>query len=161
MLAIIGCGNANRKDDAVGIVIAQNLQAWLDKHPNRNVSVFDAGTAGMDVMFMAKGCERLIIIDAAATDSMPGAIYEVPGEELENIPEPAYNLHDFRWENALYAGRKIFREDFPKQVMVFLIEAESLGFGMTLTEPVKKSAKKVTDKIKTMISRQRQSGIIS
>ena len=152
MLTIIGCGNANRSDDAVGIVVAQFLNSYLDKNPNNNVNIFDAGTSGMDVMFMARGCEQLIIVDASSTGSEPGAIYEVPGEELENIPAPSYNLHDFRWDNALYAGRKIFKENFPKKVNVYLIEAESLEFGLDLSKSVKQSADIVIDKIITIIN---------
>ena len=152
MLTIIGCGNANRSDDAVGIVVAQSLNSYLDKNPNNNVNIFDAGTSGMDVMFMARGCEQLIIVDASSTGSEPGAIYEVPGEELENIPAPSYNLHDFRWDNALYAGRKIFKENFPKKVNVYLIEAESLEFGLDLSKSVKQSADIVIDKIITIIN---------
>ncbi|MEQ8289317.1 MAG: hydrogenase maturation protease [Gammaproteobacteria bacterium] len=152
MLTIIGCGNANRSDDAVGIVVAQSLNSYLDKNPNNNVNIFDAGTSGMDVMFMARGCEQLIIVDASSTGSDPGAIYEVPGEELENIPAPSYNLHDFRWDNALYAGRKIFKENFPKKVNVYLIEAESLEFGLDLSKSVNQSADIVIDKIITIIN---------
>ena len=152
MLTIIGCGNANRSDDAVGIVVAQSLNSYLDKNPNNNVNIFDAGTSGMDVMFMARGCEQLIIVDASSTGSDPGAIYEVPGEELENIPAPSYNLHDFRWDNALYAGRKIFKKNFPKKVNVYLIEAESLEFGLDLSKSVNQSADIVIDKIITIIN---------
>jgi Ni,Fe-hydrogenase maturation factor len=52
-------------------------------------------------------------------------------------------LHDFRWDNALAVGRKIFREDFPEDVTVYLIEAESLDFGLELTSVVQRSAERV------------------
>ena len=151
MLTIIGCGNANRNDDAAGIIVAQRIQKYLIKHPSETIKVFDAGTAGMDVMFMAKGCTELIIIDANSSDSEPGAIYEVPGHELENLPQASYSLHDFRWDNALYAGRKIFKDEFPETVTVFLIEAENLDLGMNLSDPVNKSVDVVTNKIITII----------
>ena len=57
--------------------------------------------------------------------SEPGAIFKVPSSELEALPEASYSLYDFRWDNALKVGRKIFREDFPKDVTVYLIEAEN------------------------------------
>ena len=114
--------------------------------------VFDAGTGGIDVMFQARGSSRLIIIDASQTGSEAGAIYQVPGEELERTREVSYSLHDFRWDDALYAGRKIFREDFPSDVTVFLIEAESLGYGLELTEKVKNSADKIIERLQTIIA---------
>jgi hydrogenase maturation protease len=140
MLTIIGCGNLNRNDDAVGVIIAQRLQQFLAENPYPNVLVYDCGTAGMEVMFGARGSNHLVIIDASSTGSEPGAVFKVPGSELEALPEPSYNLHDFRWDNALAAGRKIFKNDFPQEVTVYLIEVENLGFGLELSPAVMRSA---------------------
>lgn len=154
MLTIIGCGNLNRSDDAVGVIIAQRLQQYLSKHPHPDVQIYDCGTAGMEVMFKARGSNQLIIIDASSTNSEPGAIFQVPGKELETLPEPSYNLHDFRWDNALAAGRKIFKDDFPQKVTVYLIEAENLGFGLELSSVVENSAAKVFEEITTLVKSQ-------
>ncbi len=150
-ITIIGCGNLNRSDDAVGVIVAQRLQQYLAEHPHPYVQVYDCGTAGMEVMFQARGCKQLIIIDASATGSEPGAVFKVPGKELESLPEPSYNLHDFRWDNALAAGRKIFQNDFPQEVIVYLIEAANLDFGWELSPAVKDSADLVFAEILTII----------
>ena len=126
MLTIIGCGNSNRSDDGVGVYVAQQLQTHLRSNPKKNVRVFDAGTGGIDVMFHARGSSRLIIVDASNTGSEPGTIYQVPGEELVAEREPSYSLHDFRWDHAIYAGRKIFKDDLPDDVTVFLMSASNL-----------------------------------
>jgi hydrogenase maturation protease len=151
MLTIIGCGNLNRNDDAVGVIIAQRLQQYLIEHPHPDVRIYDCGTAGMEVMFHAKGSKQLIIIDASSTGSEPGAVFKVPGKELETLPEPSYNLHDFRWDNALAAGRKIFQDDFPQEVTVYLIEAANLSFGLELSPVVEHSANLVFEEITTLI----------
>ncbi len=151
MLTIIGCGNLNRCDDAVGVIIAQHLQQYLVEHPHPGVRVYDCGTAGMEVMFQARGSKQLIIIDASATGSEAGAVFKVPGKELAALPEPGYNLHDFRWDNALAAGRKIFQNDFPQEVTVYLIEAANLGFGLELSPAVKHSADLVFAEITAII----------
>ena len=106
MLTVIGCGNLNRCDDAVGVIIAQKLQDVFKNNNLSNLKIYDCGTAGMEVMFQARGSEKLIIVDACSTDSEPGTVYKVPGKELEELPEPSYSLHDFRWDHALGAGRK-------------------------------------------------------
>lgn len=146
MYTIIGCGNANRSDDAVGVHIAQTLRVRL-AHQAAHVRVFDAGTAGMEVMFQARGASTLVIVDACRSGHLPGSIFRVPGAELEQTYSPSLNLHDFRWNHALTAGRKIFREDFPKTVTVFLIEAGSLELGCELTESVKHAAHRVVEDI--------------
>ena len=143
MLTIIGCGNLNRSDDGVGVVVAQRLQARLSRHPVPQVQVFDCGTAGVDVMFKARGSTALIIVDAAQTGAEPGAIYEVPGEQLAQDHEPTYSLHDFRWDHALAAGKKIFKETFPTDVRVWLIEAKSVDYGLELSLETQAAADEV------------------
>ena len=161
MLTIIGCGNLNRSDDGVGVLVAQRLQQHLRKNPIPDVQVFDCGTAGIDVMFQARGSEELIIIDASRTGSEPGAIYEVPGEVLEKLPEPSYNLHDFRWDHAIATGRKIFKETFPTAVTVYLIEAESLDFGWTLSATVEQAAHNVFETIIASLSSRSMVGALA
>ncbi len=151
MLAVIGCGNLNRSDDGIGVVVAQRLLA-LPLPPNAPVKIFDAGTNGMDILFQARGARKLVIVDASSSGSEPGAIFEVPGSELENKPAPSYTLHDFRWDHALYAGRRIWGDDFPTDVTVFLIEAASLGFGLDLSPPVLQAAETVTQRIAALLA---------
>ncbi len=143
MLTIIGCGNTNRSDDAVGVLVAQRLISALEEAPVAGVRVFDAGTSGMDTMFQARGSDCLIIIDANISNSVPGTIFEVPGEELENTYDGGLSLHDFRWDHALYAGRRIFKDDYPKDVTVFLIEIVSTDLGFDISTPVEEAIDKV------------------
>jgi hydrogenase maturation protease len=159
MLCIIGCGNCTRSDDGVGVYVAQTLRTQLQRNPQPDVLVFDAGTGGMDVMFQARGARRLIIVDASKSGSEAGAVFRVPGRELESEPDAGFSLHDFRWQHALTAGRKIFGADFPSDVTVFLIEAESLRFGLELSAPVLLSADRVVDEIRGIIQRWNDPGM--
>jgi hydrogenase maturation protease len=151
MLTIIGCGNLNRRDDGIGVIIAQRLQKYLAENPHPDVQVYDCGTAGMEVMFQARGSKKLVIIDASSTGAEPGAVFQVPGEELAALPEPSYNLHDFRWDHALAIGRKIFQDDFPQEVTVYLIEAANLDFGLELSPMVQNAADLVVEEIAKII----------
>jgi hydrogenase maturation protease len=108
----------------------------------------------MDVMFQARGARRLIIVDAVVSGSPPGAIFKVPGQELASEPDAGYSLHDFRWQHALTAGRKIFAADFPDDVTVYLIEAASLALGLELSAPVKDSAERVIAEIREIMMAQ-------
>jgi hypothetical protein len=60
-------------------------------------------------------------------------------------------LHDFRWDNALAAGRKIFKEDFPEDVIVYLIEAENLALGLELSPVLKRSADIVFEEVSSIV----------
>lgn len=152
-LAVIGCGNLNRSDDGVGVVVARRLKQWLDEAPRDGVAVFDAGTGGMEVMFQARGAAALILVDACTSGSTPGSIFKLPGRELAKRPEPGYSLHDFRWDHALYAGRTIFGDAFPRDVTVYLVEAASLSLGLQLSRAVSDAVDQVVTCIKDHIVR--------
>lgn len=143
-VAVVGCGNPNRRDDGVGPrVIALLAERGLPP----DVGLFDAGTDGMGVLYRARGVSHLTIVDARRPEGAPGAIYEVPGEILAAPPMASFNLHDFRWDNALYAGRKIYGAAFPDDVRVFLIEAACLDLGLGLSPEVEAAARRVADQI--------------
>ena len=152
MIAVIGCGNLNRSDDGVGIELIRSLRKRVLLRPDaRDVRILDAGTDGMSVMFGARGCSTLIVVDSCRTGGEPGAIFEVPGGELEQAHEPSLNLHDFRWDHALHAGRQIFRGDFPRDVTVLLIEGRSFELGIGLSPEVAAAAEKVCSRVEALI----------
>lgn len=143
-IAIIGCGNPMRADDGVGpAVIARLALAGLPPE----VELFDAGTDGLAVMYRARGAQRLIIVDARSPEGRPGAIFEVPGHLLTVEPPYGAGLHAFRWDHALFVGRKVFGADFPEDVEVILVEAGSLDFAAELSEPVARAAEEVARRI--------------
>ncbi len=148
-IVVIGCGNPNRSDDGVGPhVIGLLRENGVPDH----VRVFDGGTDGMSVMYSARGATHLVIVDARIPESAPGAIFEVPGEVLEAPPNNSLNLHDFRWDHALYAGRRIYGDDFPVNVSVLLIEAARIDLGLELSEEVAGAAVKVEARIRELIA---------
>jgi hydrogenase maturation protease len=149
--AVIACGNPTRTDDGVGAEVLRRLAArGLGADPSR-VALLDAGTDGVAVMFAARGCRRLIVVDASSSGSAPGSIFEIPGHGLAPSPTRPLASHDFRWEDALAAGRRIFGDAFPTDVTVFLIEAQSLDFGVGLTPLVQAAAAKVARRIAALL----------
>ena len=152
MLTIIGCGNPNRSDDGAGVEVVRRLAALLGDTYAGRVRICDAGTDGMGVMFKARGATSLILVDACRSGSEPGAVFEVPGQELEGAPPPSLNLHDFRWDHALYAGRRIFKSNFPTDVMVYLIESQVLTPGLGLSPPVEKATALVLKSLQRRIA---------
>jgi hydrogenase maturation protease len=153
MIAVIGCGNANRSDDGVGSCVLRALQ---DRGlVQADVRLLDAGTDGMAVMFAARGCHTLIVVDACRSGAPPGAVFEVPGAELAQDYAPALNLHDFRWDHALAAGRRLFGAQFPQDVTVLLIEAERVDLGIGLSEPVARAAETVAARVAALVAARR------
>lgn len=152
MLTIIGCGNPTRGDDGLGPFVARRLQTHVASFGRSDVRAFDAGTDGMAVMFAARGTDELVIVDAARTGVEPGAIYEVPGDVLARDYAPSLNLHDFRWDHALAAGRRIYAEAFPRVVTVVLVEVASTAYGLDLSEPVAAAAERVIERLEALVA---------
>jgi hydrogenase maturation protease len=131
---VIGCGNLLRGDDAVGPCLIRHL--WQLGVPD-DVVLVDGGTAGMDVAFKMHGAKQVILIDAAATGAEPGTIYKVPGVEVEQLPPlTGLHSHQFRWDHALAFAHWLLKDDYPRDITVFLIEVVDCTPGAELTPRV-------------------------
>ncbi|MEP7010091.1 MAG: hydrogenase maturation protease [Acidobacteriota bacterium] len=131
---IVGCGNLLRGDDAVGPIFIRHL--WELGLP-LGIRCADGGTGGMDVAFQMRGVPHVILVDACSSGSEPGAIFRLPGEEVESLPPlEGLNLHSFRWDHALAFARWLLKDEYPQKITAYLIEAESLELGAPLSPPV-------------------------
>lgn len=156
MLVVIGCGNLNRSDDGAGVRVVHRLRERYAGALPADVRLFDAGTGGIEVMFQARGASALVVVDACRSASEPGAIFRLPGAEIDGAREPGYSLHDFRWDHAVHAGRRMFGAQFPTDLTVYLIEAGSLGLGTDLGDPVRAAVETVCGHIAARIDARAQ-----
>ena len=65
MMVIIGCGNLNRCDDGVGVIVARRLAAAAED-PTGRVRIFDAGTIAASPSWKASSRQRPIAAAAAS-----------------------------------------------------------------------------------------------
>ena len=144
-VVIVGCGNLLRGDDGVGPVLIREL---FEHDLGFDVTLVDGGTAGMDVAFKMRGAQEAILIDASSTGSVPGTLFRIPGEEVENLPPlSGIHSHAFRWDHSLALAHWLLGSEFPKKVTVFLIEAENLEVG----EPLSKAVVEAKDRLRELI----------
>lgn len=145
-IVVIGCGNLLRGDDAVGPITIRHL--WTTGVPD-GVTLVDGGTAGMDVAFKMRSARLVILIDAAATGATPGTIYEVPGREIEQLPPlEGMHSHQFRWDHALAFGHWLLGDDYPDDIVVYLIEIEQTTPGAELTPSVDRAMREVAELVR-------------
>jgi hypothetical protein len=70
------------------------------------------------------------------------------GEDVEHLPPLAgINLHAFRWDHALSFARWLLKDDYPKRITVYLIEAQSLVIGDPLSKPVDAAMRRLAEKL--------------
>ena len=147
MIVIIGCGNELRKDDGVGVHVVSRLGNLPEITSRPDIKLLAAGTNGIDIIFQSVKYRQLIIVDACLSNSKPGTIFVIPGEEIETKREPSHTLHDFRWDHAISAGRLMFPETFPTSITAYLIEAELCTFDTELSSSVNAAANRVVELI--------------
>lgn len=142
---VIGCGNLLRGDDAVGPVLVRRL--WERGLPP-GVRCADGGTGGMDVAFQMRGAGEVILVDACRSGSVPGSLFEVPGEEVEHLPTLAgISLHSFRWDHAIAFGRWLLKDEYPARVTACLVEAASFEPGAPLSPAVDRAVDALADRL--------------
>lgn len=141
---VIGCGNLLRGDDALGPILVRRL---LDRGLPSGVEVADGGTSGMDVAFRMRGMARVVLVDAATTGGgEPGTIYRMSGDDVATLPPlEGINLHAFRWDHALAFGKWALKDDYPADVVVYLVEAAAFGFGDELSPPVAEAMERLIE----------------
>ena len=74
-IAILGLGNPLLTDDAVGLKVAERLQAFLRDNPVPGLDILTSTRAGFELIDLLSGYEYAIIVDAFLSDKPePGKI---------------------------------------------------------------------------------------
>jgi hydrogenase maturation protease len=100
----------------------------------------------MDVAFQMRGVPEVILVDACSSGGEAGAIFELPGREVEHLPPLAgINLHAFRWDHAIAFARWLLKAEYPASVTAYLIEGSSFDIGGELSPAVDRAVDRVAD----------------
>ena len=115
---VIGLGNTILTDDGVGIYAARELK----KHVlEQDIEIAEASLAGMRLLEIVNGYDRLIIVDSIKTENgTPGQIYRLEPDKM-NMPMRLSSLHDTDLLSALKLGEKL-GYSMPADVIIIAIE---------------------------------------
>ena len=142
--AVLGFGNPVRADDGVGIYVVQELEKMLPE--SDQLSIFDMGTAAFEVLFKLKGHDRIVLVDAVINSGEAvGTTFRLPAEavEAEIEDDPLVFLHGLKWNQALSYARKMLGNEYPEEVIVYLIAIESTRFNVGMSEEAKEGGDKI------------------
>jgi hydrogenase maturation protease len=128
---VIGVGNAFRRDDAAGIVVAERLSAAA---PAGTEVVAHHGE-GAELMEMWRGRNRVIVVDAVSSGAAPGAIHRFAAERDE-LPAHlfCFSSHAFGLAQAVALSRAL--GTLPAQLTVIGIEGADFGLGEGMSPAV-------------------------
>ena len=127
----MGIGNTILTDDGVGIKIAQKL-----KEETPEFEVMETSEAGMAILELVAGYDKLIIIDSIKTEhGKPGELYKFALEDLKSATG-FVSSHGINIPTAIELGQKVGYR-MPKHISLYAVEVkDNSTFGEECTEEV-------------------------
>jgi len=132
---VIGVGNPDRGDDAVGPLVASSLK----KHAGEKFTVIEQAGEGLALMEIWEGADAVIILDAALSGGPAGAIHRIDAT-TESVPKDCFrcSTHALGVAEAIELARALGQ--LPGRVIVYGIEGESFEAGAGLSAAVESAA---------------------
>ncbi|MDH5427424.1 MAG: hydrogenase maturation protease [Nitrospirota bacterium] len=146
-IKIIGLGNPFMGDDAVGVLVARQLQPYA----SAGISILEGGLSGLSLLHDMEETDTLILIDAVHSYAKAGTIvrFTLP-QDLEKIGKLAWGAstsssHAFGLAEALTLAHTL--EVLPAYVVLFGIELEQIQTGHVLSPEVSQAMTNLTKRI--------------
>ena len=139
---VLGVGNPDRGDDAVGRVVARLLRSRL----RSDIEIAELDGEATAILGALQGSERAWLIDAAQSGARAGTIHRidccVAGAV---IPRSTVSSHGFGVAEAIALARTLGM--LPPRCIVYAIEAAGFIHGAPLSPAVAHAALDVADRI--------------
>ena len=139
---VVGVGNSNRSDDAVGIVVAKRLSDL----GGDGVTVLEHSGEGTGLMETWAGMDTVILVDAVSSGGTPGTVHRL---DARATPIPVglfhHSSHAFGVAEAVELGRALGR--LPPRLLVYGVVGERFASGNGLTGAVEGVVQEVVERI--------------
>lgn len=129
---VLGIGNLVMGDDAVGVLVAQQLQQryrFAD-----NVEIMDGGTLGLDLLPKLENISNLIMIDAVETGQKAGTCVRLCGQELPIALQTKVSPHQMGLKDLLAVSELMGHS--PKEMVLIGVQPGSIEMEIGLTPEV-------------------------
>jgi hydrogenase maturation protease len=150
-ILLLGLGNDILSDDAVGLMVARELQGRFASHPL--IEVQAVCEMGLGLLDYIAGHKALLVVDSVQTGKIPpGQIHEVGEKDLPSLP--GMSPHFLGVGEILTLGRRM---DYlmPEVVAIFAIEvADASTIKEQLTPPVAAALPRVVERAAAWLTHQ-------
>jgi hydrogenase maturation protease len=139
---VIGIGNPDRGDDAVGRLVVRNLQGRLPS----GVEVVEAGGEATALLAHMDGAAEVYLVDACASGAEPGTVRRFDAAAAP-LPQAAFGLstHGFGPAEALELARALAQ--LPARCVVYAIEGAGFEAGAPLSGAVLAAVPRVVERL--------------
>lgn len=147
---IIGIGNEYRGDDAVGLYIARKIS---EDTPS-NCVIKEAPGEGIHLINTWEGFDRVIIIDAVRSGSIPGTVHRVDATN-QKLPDDwvHHSAHTVSLPEAIRLARAL--KVLPVDMTIYGIEGICFDPGAKLSDEVRDAANRLIPELIEQVQRDR------
>jgi hydrogenase maturation protease len=139
---VAGLGNADRGDDGVGVLVANNLRGRLAG----DVTILAPIRDPLSLIDDLEEFDALVCVDAAAPLGTPGRIFRLNLVADDLLRDPALvSSHAFGLAPAIELARVL--QAAPRDIVVYAIEGSCFDAGAELTPQVAAAAAEAADRI--------------
>lgn len=132
---ILGLGNPLLGDEGIGVRVVEELKEL--ELPD-GVRVVEGSTAGLGLIGLMEGCQRVIIVDAADMGRPPGCIVRfTPSEAQLKTAEAPLSLHQLGLGEVLALAKAL--EMAPAELVIIGIQPGRIEMGAGLSPEVEKA----------------------
>ena len=141
---VIGIGNADRGDDAVGLLVARRLSTLC----SAAVRIMEHSGDPTSLLAHLGDAECVILVDACMTGGPPGTIsrFDLAAAALPHVAFVC-STHGMGLAEAVELARALGR--FPCRCVVYAIDGRNFEIGAALSPEVATAAERVADLIRS------------
>ena len=141
-ILVIGIGNPDRGDDAIGLAVARELQRLAPP----GATVIEQRGDAADLVDRLAGAAAAILIDAAVSDAAPGTFRRIDVQR-DALPATwfAGSTHGLGLATALELARAL--GSLPANCVVYAVEGASFEHGAALSEGARAAIPAVAEAI--------------
>lgn len=148
-VVVLGIGNVLTGDDALGPTAVNTLAAEWELPAD--VEVLDAGTPGMDLVALATGAERVIVVDTVLSTGPAGTLRLYDREQLLGKPlTPRVNPHAPGLVESLFTLDLSGEGPVDVRLVGVVPDATDVGIGMSpaVTESVPRVVEAIVETLR-------------
>ncbi|HEX3049952.1 MAG TPA: hydrogenase maturation protease [Aggregatilineaceae bacterium] len=141
---ILGVGNSLMGDDAIGVLVAQQLQLRRDLPPD--VDVIDGGTDGIGLIPVMERYRRVFVVDAVPMGLAPGTIRRFTWADVRLVGgEKMLSLHQSDFTEALLLAETL--RCLPAEVIIYGVEPQQMAWDAPVSLPVEQARLTLIDNL--------------
>lgn len=141
---VLGLGNTILTDDGVGIYVARQIKRLANG--DSSVDIKETSLAGLNLLDLITGYDRVIIIDSIKTEGGVGELYRLTPDDLKNTLNPD-SPHQINIATTLEIGKHLHL-DLPKGIIIYAINVRCNDvFGESPTPELNRLIPEIAERI--------------